>query len=117
MNAPDRFELFILPDGQEKLVIQPDLKTPNSVLIKIEKEDHTLGNLLVSQLLKDPQVIFAAYKIPHPLFATFNIRLQVEDDYDCKTALKKACGLLISELDMIKEKFKDEWKLKSLLQE
>lgn len=117
MNAPDRFELFLLSDNEEKLVIHQDLKTPNSVIVTINKEDHTLGNLLVTQLLQDPLVIFAAYKIPHPLFATFSVRLSVEDGYDCVVALKKACSGLISDLDVIKEKFVDEWKLKRLLLE
>lgn len=88
---------------------------PNAALIRIEREDHTLANLLRAQLLKDERVIFAAYKVEHPLFANFILRIQTEDDYSPKDALKNACSGLISELDVIKTKFKDEWALKSLL--
>jgi len=115
MNAPDRFELFILPDGVDKLNITPDTKVPNAAIVKIEREDHTLANLLRAQLLKDEKVIFAAYKVEHPLFANFVLRIQTEDDYSPKQALQQACSSLISELDVIKTKFKDEWALKALL--
>ncbi|KAF8001179.1 hypothetical protein OXX79_009126 [Metschnikowia pulcherrima] len=115
MNAPDRFELFILPDGVEKIKIIPDTKVPNAAIIKIEREDHTLANMLRAQLAKDDRVIFAAYKVEHPLFANFVLRIQTDDDYTPRDALKNACSSLISELDIMKTKFKDEWALKSLL--
>ncbi|KAF5212276.1 putative DNA-directed RNA polymerase II subunit [Clavispora lusitaniae] len=115
MNAPDRFELFILPDGVDKIKIIPDTKVPNAAIIKIEREDHTLANLLRAQLAKDEKVLFAAYKVEHPLFANFVMRIQTEDDYTPREALKNACSSLISELDVLKTKFKDEWALKSLL--
>ncbi|KAK6456184.1 RNA polymerase II core subunit [Scheffersomyces xylosifermentans] len=115
MNAPDRFELFILPDGVDKIKITPDTKVPNAAIIRIEREDHTLANMLRAQLLKDKRVIFAAYKIEHPLFANFVLRIQTEDDYSPREALKNACSGLISELDVIKNRFKEEWALKSLL--
>ena len=115
MNAPDRFELFILPDGVDKIKIIPDTKVPNAAIIKIEREDHTLANLLRAQLLKDDRVLFAAYKVEHPLFANFVLRIQTEEDYSPRDALKNACTGLISTLDVIKTRFKDEWALKSLL--
>jgi DNA-directed RNA polymerase II subunit RPB11 len=57
MNAPDRFELFILPEGVKKSInpsslltvrvtLEPDSKIPNAATITFEKEDHTLGNML-----------------------------------------------------------------------
>ncbi|KAI5955638.1 RPB11 [Candida jiufengensis] len=115
MNAPDRFELFILPDGLDKVKITPDTKVPNAAIVKIEREDHTLANLLRAQLIKDEKVIFAAYKVEHPLFANFVLRIQTEDDYTPKEALTKACNSLINELETIKSKFEDEWALKVLL--
>ncbi|ODV86987.1 hypothetical protein CANARDRAFT_195928 [[Candida] arabinofermentans NRRL YB-2248] len=107
MNAPDRFELFILPDGVPKV--------PNCILIKFEREDHTLGNLLRQELIEDPQVLFAAYKIEHPLFANFIMRLQTEEGYKPRLALKNACTRLISKLGVLNDKFKREWDLKALL--
>lgn len=98
-----------------RIKIIPDTKVPNAAIIKIEREDHTLANLLRAQLAKDEKVLFAAYKVEHPLFANFVMRIQTEDDYTPREALKNACSSLISELDVLKTKFKDEWALKSLL--
>lgn len=115
MNAPDRFELFILPDGVSKIRITPDSRVPNCIIVKFEREDHTLGNMLRQELINDPKVIFAAYKVQHPLFANFLMRIQTEDGYKPRTALKNACTRLISKLNVLNEKFKREWELKSLL--
>ena len=105
MNAPPTFESFILFDGEKKITQQQDLKVPNAMIFTINKvkllflpislpsplqqedpflpfiifaqEDHTLGNLLRHQLLKDPNVLFAGYKNPHPLDHNIILRVQV----------------------------------------
>ena len=38
------------------------LKVPNAAIFTLNKEDHTLGNMIRHQLMKDPNVIFAGYK-------------------------------------------------------
>ncbi|ODQ61163.1 hypothetical protein WICANDRAFT_104276 [Wickerhamomyces anomalus NRRL Y-366-8] len=113
MNAPDRFELFILPDGVSKIKVEPDARVPNAAIVTFEKEDHTLGNLLRAQLLKDERVLFAAYKVEHPLFAKFVMRIQTEENYSPREALRNACNSVISQLDVLRERFKNEWALKS----
>lgn len=115
MNAPDRFELFLLPDGVSKVTVTPDPKIPNAAIIKFEREDHTLGNLLRSQLLQDPRVLFAAYKVEHPLFANFLMRIQTEEGYSAKDAIKNACSALIGQLGLLADKFKTEYGLKAML--
>lgn len=64
MNAPDRFELFILPEGVKKYCeihlnklmsrvnLEPDTKIPNAATLTLEKEDHTLGNMLRAYIPK-----------------------------------------------------------------
>ncbi|KAK9457245.1 DNA-directed RNA polymerase [Dipodascopsis uninucleata] len=117
MNQPDRFELFLLPDGVSKLTFTPDSRLPNTVNIKFEREDHTLGNLLRAQLLQDPRVLFAAYKVEHPLFANFVLRIQTEEGYPPKEALKNAIMTLIGQLDRLKKEFAKEWELKKITTE
>ena len=118
MNAPDRYELFILPDGVPKLQIETDPKTPNTIIVTFEREDHTLGNLLVQQLLKNEKVLFAAYKIEHPLFPVFKMRIQTRsEDYRPQAALKQACNSIIVTLGNLKEKFDQEWRIKMLSQD
>ncbi|KAK9372814.1 DNA-directed RNA polymerase [Lipomyces chichibuensis] len=114
MNQPDRFELFLLPDGVSKVTVTPDSRIPNAVNIKFEREDHTLGNLLRSQLLQDPKVVFAAYKVEHPLFANFVLRLQTEDGYTPREALQQAIFSLITQLEQLKKEFTKEWELRKL---
>lgn len=98
-----------------RITVTPDLRTPNTALIKFEREDHTLGNLLRSQLMQDSRVIFAAYKVEHPLFANFMMRLQTEDGYSPREALKNACSAVIAQLGLLVDRFKTEYDLKSML--
>ncbi|KAL6929537.1 DNA-directed RNA polymerase II core subunit [Hanseniaspora valbyensis] len=114
MNAPDRFELFLLEEGQQKLTIVPDSKAANSILITFEKEDHTLGNLIRSYLLKNPKVLFAAYKIEHPLFSRFVMRIQTVNGYEPKQALKDACQSIVATLDKVSNAFQEEWELNNM---
>lgn len=44
---------------------------PSTAIFTLNKEDHTLGNLLRSQLLKNSRVLFAAYKV-RPSSMLFN---------------------------------------------
>lgn len=96
--------------------IEPDPRVANASIITFEKEDHTLGNLLRAQLLKDDRVLFAAYKVEHPLFAKFVMRIQTEEGYAPKDALKNACNSLLSQLEVIKTKFRNEWSLQDYAQ-
>ena len=41
---------------------------PSTSLFTFVKEDHTLGNMVTSRLRADKRVVFAGYKVPHPLF-------------------------------------------------
>ncbi|KAG2226101.1 hypothetical protein INT45_011718 [Circinella minor] len=105
MNAPDRFELFVIPEGRRKVEMEVDTKIPNAATFKIEREDHTLGNMLRAQLLKDPRVLFAGYKVPHPLEHNFLIKVQTVPGTAPGQALKDATSELISEINTLKNKF------------
>eukprot|EP01083_Nonionella_stella_P217761 781576_1 len=67
MNQPERYECYVLEPDQTKLKIAKDTKHEHSATFTILKEDHTLGNVLRMQLLQDDRVVFAGYKVPHPL--------------------------------------------------
>jgi len=43
---------------------------------EFEDEDHTLGNALRYIIMKNPDVEFCGYSIPHPSEALMNIRIQ-----------------------------------------
>jgi DNA-directed RNA polymerase II subunit RPB11 len=83
MNAPEKFLTWRWEDDDEeitkKLTYHPDSKRPNAGTFIMGKEDHTLGNLLRMQLLRDPGVRFAGYRIPHPLIFDCHVRVESMD--------------------------------------
>ncbi|CAO2586397.1 DNA-directed RNA polymerase II subunit RPB11-a [Lemmus lemmus] len=65
----------------------------------------TLWGKSSSQLLKDPQVLFAGYKVPHPLEHKIIIHVQTTPDYSSQEALINAITDFISELSLLEERF------------
>jgi len=112
MNAPPTFESFLLYEGEKKVQKEEDTKVTNADVFTVNKEDHTLGNMIRNQLLKDPKVLFAGYKLPHPLEHKFVIRIQTTSDYTPQDALTNAITDLISELSLFEERFKEAIKEK-----
>jgi DNA-directed RNA polymerase II subunit RPB11 len=78
MNAPERTAAFQLDEdnGEEKITYLSDTKVSNAGLFTLNKEDHTVGNLIRMQLLRDSCVRFAGYKIPHPLVHKIELKIQ-----------------------------------------
>ena len=59
------------------------------------------------QLLKDPNVLFAGYKNPHPMENKVVLRIQTTSDYAPNDALMNAVTDLISELSLFEERFRE----------
>ncbi|MQM17666.1 hypothetical protein Taro_050642 [Colocasia esculenta] len=76
MNAPDRYERFVVPEGTKKVSYERDTKIINAATFTVEREDHTVGNILRMQLHRDPNVLFAGYKLPHPLQYKILVRVR-----------------------------------------
>ncbi|KAH8066501.1 RNA polymerase II [Aureococcus anophagefferens] len=76
MNAPDRIDSYVLADGEKKMVYANDEKIPNAGTFTIAKETHTVGNLLQMQVLRNNQVRYCGYKMPHPLQNTMLVKVQ-----------------------------------------
>jgi len=116
MNAPDRFELFLLGDGEKKISETPDTRTPNTSIFKVAKEDHTLANLLRAHLLKDSHVTFAGYRVPHPLFANFELRVQTDGEITPKEAVIACARGIVSDLGKLSREFTKEFELRKMVQ-
>ncbi|KAF7316317.1 RNA-pol-L-2 domain-containing protein [Mycena indigotica] len=114
MNAPNRYELFVLDDGEKALEATEDTKIPNAATFKIVKQDHTLGNMLRAQLLSDPSVLFAGYKVPHPLNPHFLLKVQTDGSIPPATALENACTRLITTINTLEGRFKREFSFKDV---
>ena len=95
-NAPDRFLTWRWeeePDDDvdtamvstqvappaKRLQYTKDSKRPNAGTFVLAKEDHTIGNLMRLQLLRDPNVRYAGYRMPHPLIFDCHIRVETMD--------------------------------------
>ena len=46
MNRPEPRSSYKLEEGDSKLVYAKDEKIPNAALFRINREDHTVGNVL-----------------------------------------------------------------------
>ncbi|KAA1472093.1 DNA-directed RNA polymerase II [Dentipellis sp. KUC8613] len=114
MNAPNRYELFVLDEGQKPVELMEDTKIPNAATVKIVKQDHTLGNMLRAQLLTMPQVLFAGYKVPHPLHPYFLVKIQTDGSITPAAALDLAAKKLIGTLVSLEQKFKREFSFKDV---
>ncbi|KAK2498905.1 hypothetical protein MC885_010220 [Smutsia gigantea] len=107
MNAPPAFESFLLFEGEKKP--QPSGKTPwleAGSPKGIRLSPSQCPSLYLRQLLKDPQVLFAGYKVPHPLEHKIIIRVQTTPDYSPQEAFTNAITDLISELSLLEERFR-----------
>ncbi|GBF88633.1 DNA-directed RNA polymerase IV and V subunit 11 [Raphidocelis subcapitata] len=99
MNQPDRYERFVLPEHLKKLEFVPDTKLENAGTYTVEREDHTLGNLVRMQLHRDPAVLFSGYRIPHPLEPRMLIKVQTTGaGYPPQTAFLQALADLQAEV-------------------
>jgi DNA-directed RNA polymerase II subunit RPB11 len=80
-NAPDRYLSWRWEDESDanRLVYKPDSKKPNAGTFVMAKEDHTVGNLLRMQMLRDPSVRYAGYRLPHPLTMECHVRVEAMD--------------------------------------
>ncbi|WWC61155.1 uncharacterized protein I303_103734 [Kwoniella dejecticola CBS 10117] len=110
MNQPNRIDSWLLQDDEKPLTITEDPKIPNAATVLLRKQDHTLGNMIRAQLLLDPTVLFAGYKVPHPLENDIIIKIQTDERSNPADALKRACHLLIRQTVHIKQQFMDQAK-------
>ncbi|KAI0676549.1 RBP11-like subunits of RNA polymerase [Trametes maxima] len=114
MNAPNRYELYVLEEGERSVEVSEDTKIPNAATIKIVKQDHTLANLLRSELLSMPQVLFAGYKVPHPLHPYFLLKIQTDGSVTPTQILETACTKLIGAIAGLESKFQREFTYKDV---
>ncbi len=83
------------------------------VLEKVEKRrtmritgsDHTVMNLLCSELHNDENVVFAAYREEHPLTKTITFFIETSEKTP-ERAISEAVSRIQKQIDEVEEKFK-----------
>ncbi|KAI6251100.1 DNA-directed RNA polymerases I and III subunit RPAC2 [Erysiphe necator] len=72
---------------------------------EFKNEDHTLANALRYIIMKNPNVEFCGYSIPHPSENIVNIRIQTYEGTTAIQALEKGFDDLMDLCDIVAEKF------------
>ncbi|KAL3427074.1 hypothetical protein PVAG01_00583 [Phlyctema vagabunda] len=88
---------------EERITVLPG-GTEQAASFQMKKEDHTLGNALRYIIMKNPNVEFCGYSIPHPSEALMNIRIQTYEG-TAKEALMKGLDDLMDLCDVVASKF------------
>lgn len=78
-------------------------KTDRELVLEIVGEDHTLGNMLMKEALKHPNVEYAAYRIPHPLRNIMEFTIIVKEGASLSNVLAEIISMLKSEVSEFKK--------------
>ncbi|KAF2404769.1 RBP11-like subunits of RNA polymerase, partial [Trichodelitschia bisporula] len=79
--------------------------TDTAASFEFIEEDHTLGNALRHIIMKNPDVEFCGYSIPHPAEAKMHLRIQTYDGVNVHDVLEKGLNDLQDMCDVVVEKF------------
>ncbi|CAG8369714.1 unnamed protein product [Penicillium salamii] len=113
-DAPNVYEAILLGPGENKIDVEVDTRLPSACIFTFHKEDHTLGNMLRTRLLKTAHVIFAAYRVPHPLTPEFQLRVQTDGEITPRQAVINASQALIKDLGTLSREFTKEYELRKM---
>lgn len=83
-------------------------KDRNEVLIEVEGEDHTLGNLVAKEAIKHPAVKNAYYSMPHPLQKKIELYILVDENSDLNTVIKEVFSNIKKYLDDFRREIEEK---------
>lgn len=75
---------------------------------QITDEDHTLGNALRYMIMKNPEVEFCGYSIPHPSENKLNVRIQTYGNISAVEALHQGLDSLLELCSVVEDKFSEK---------
>ena len=91
---------------QQRVQYEKSTKIENFATIMVTDEDHTLGNVVRQQLLKDHRVRFAGYRRPHPLFDEVEIKVQSNGEVEPWKLVEDSCLNVVHQIDAIDASFR-----------
>ena len=83
---------------------QDESKEITLMIIKIEKEEHMMGNLLSSTLIKHPDIVSASYKIDHPFIQEVTLLLDVKKGKSPINVFNYVCDFIVDTYTLVKKK-------------
>ena len=104
----DSYEKFVVPEGVKRVAHARDTRVEHAATLTIQREDHTVGNLLRCALLRDREVTFAGYKIPHPLEYRMLVKVQTRGRRSSKQVSARALEALADEAAEARRAFEGE---------
>ena len=107
MNAPEVFEQF--KEQEDKVIVRPEEKIPDTCLFIINYEDHTFGNAVKMMLLRNPKIRFVAYRKPHPLENKIEIKIQTNGEITPLNAFREALRNLNDDIDDCVKELEEEF--------
>ncbi|CDK26113.1 unnamed protein product [Kuraishia capsulata CBS 1993] len=108
MSEVEREESMDIDEEQDltKIKLLPgSTKDGSAASFQISDEDHTLGNALRYIIMKNPDVEFCGYSIPHPSEAKLNLRIQTYGESTAIEALHKGLADLSDLCTHVEETF------------
>ncbi len=104
MNKPET-NSYSLEEGEVKVTYRDDAKLSKCGIFMVNKEDHTIGNSIRAQLLRDKRVLYAGYQISHPLFPIVKFKVRTTDKTDPAEVFGRALTNGTKELENIQASF------------
>lgn len=93
----------------EKIKLLPGASEDGTAAsFQIVDEDHTLGNSLRYVIMKNPEVEFCGYSIPHPSENKLNLRIQTYGNITAVEALHQGLDNLAELCNVVEEKFREK---------
>ena len=102
-NVPNLVDDILIIEENLKLEIYKNENNLNYLVFKINKEDHTIGDLLQTQLLKIQNVVFSGYKKNHPLENYITLKIITNGTITPIEALDRALKDLYIEFSLLEE--------------
>ncbi|CEP63097.1 DNA-directed RNA polymerase core subunit RPC19 LALA0_S07e02322g [Lachancea lanzarotensis] len=104
-NSEDEEEEEELDKEKIKLLSSATSEDGKCASFQISEEDHTLGNALRYIIMKNPDVEFCGYSIPHPSENLLNLRIQTYGESTAVEVLHKGLQDLMDLCDAVEDKF------------
>ncbi|RUS27680.1 DNA-directed RNA polymerase III subunit C19 [Jimgerdemannia flammicorona] len=106
--AMETDEVPIEVENDKLEIISGSHNDHTSMTFSLKDEDHTLGNALRYMIMKNPEVDYCGYSIPHPSEAKMNIRVQTTDRTSAIEVMDKGLQDLIDLCTVVVDAFKAE---------
>ncbi|SCU81626.1 LAFA_0C06238g1_1 [Lachancea sp. 'fantastica'] len=104
-NSQDEEDEEELDKEKIKLLTSATSEDGKCASFQISEEDHTLGNALRYIIMKNPDVEFCGYSIPHPSENLLNLRIQTYGESTAVEVLHKGLQDLMDLCDAVEDKF------------